>query len=128
MNELYGCDDLRQWLTENGFTISHNIIHVSCECNWHAFKRSKLQARRCECNEDKKGVQIVVTPHTFTYRRYEQDGTYNNTRQESVKVDITGEAGGVWYELSAYGLTHDEAKNRLTEIETRLVYAWNALI
>lgn len=88
------------------------------ECNWYAYRRSALPARECECNEG-KAMQIVVRP--FKYARP------TTTAWESAEVDVSGEAGGVWFKLKAYSLTLQELRERLPEIEAQLIGAWNSL-
>ena len=117
---LAGCDALREWLITQGFKVTHDYLSRDNECNWYAYRRSALPARECETN-DGKPMQIVVRP--FKYRH---PSTMHHEWQ-SAEVDVTGEAGGAWYKLSAYSLTHEELRTRLAEIESSLIAAWNAL-
>ena len=108
---------LREWLEQQGFGFGNNQFRGhGNDCDWYAWRRSKLSARDCDCNGPK--MQIVLTPHS-----YERDGK----RWESVEADITGECDGVWYKLQAYSLTPTELVKRFDEIETALVTAWNSL-
>lgn len=108
---------LRDWLEQQGFGFGNNQFRGQMnDCDWYAWRRSKLDARDCDRNGPK--MQIVVTPHS-----YELDGK----RWESVEADVTGECAGVWYKLQAYSLTPAELVTRLDEIETALVTAWNSL-
>jgi hypothetical protein len=118
---MIGCDELRDWLTAQGFRAEFNHLGSRDNgCNWYAYRRSTLPARECECNEGKT-VQLVVRP--FAYRRL----ATGHPGFESVEVDVTGEAGGVWFKLTAYSLKHDELRERLDDIEASLIAAWNAL-
>lgn len=87
------------------------------DCDWYAWRRSKLSARDCDCNGPK--MQIVLTPHS-----YERDGK----RWESVEADVTGECAGVWYRLQAYSMTPTELVARLDDVEAALIRAWNSLM
>lgn len=117
---LIGCDELREWLTAQGFRVAHDSLGRDNECNWYAYRRSALPARECECN-DGKPMQLLVKPHRFAHHSA-PGGAW-----ESVEVDVTGEAGGVWFKLQAYSLKHEELRERLVDIESRLIAAWNAL-
>ncbi len=115
-----GLDDLREWLSTEGFQLGPNqFASRENECNWYAWRRSEIEARRCECNDDKQGVQIVVTPHRFDL------GSMPTV--ESVEVDITGEADGRWHKIQAYGIKPDDLKRSLPDVEAALIRAWNAL-
>lgn len=118
---LFGCDELREWLTSQGFRAAEDgLRHDGNQCNWYAYKRSAIPARECECN-DGKPMQIVVKPHRFLHHSA-PGGAW-----ESVEVDVTGEVGGLWFKLQAYSVTQDELRERLGEIERNLIAAWNAL-
>jgi hypothetical protein len=117
---LIGCDELREWLIAQGFRVTHDSLGRDNECNWYAYRRSALPARECECN-DGKLMQLLVKPHKFTHHSA-PGGTW-----ESAEVDVTGEAGGAWFKLQAYSLKHDELRERLGDIESSLIAAWNAL-
>ena len=120
MNNLTGCDELREWLISQGFKVSQNHLGRENLCNWYAYKRTGLQARECECN-DGKPMQIVVTPYKLVHQ------SLPTGVMESVEVDVTGEVEGLWFKLQAYSLRHDELRERMAEIEGRLIAAWNAL-
>jgi hypothetical protein len=109
--------ELRDWLIGQGFKLAANG-HKSRDntCVWYAYRRSTIPARTCECNE-KSTMQLVVTP----YSHIGQPGW------TSVEVDVTGEAGGVWYKLQAYSLKPDELREKLPAIEAALMAAWNAI-
>jgi hypothetical protein len=108
---LTGCDTLREWLIAEGFRIAPD--RSDGECNWYAYRPSGIPARECECNPFKPS-QIVVMP-------FERDG------RESVEVNVTGEFGGLWYQLKCYSLSPAELMGRMREIEASLIAAWNAL-
>lgn len=108
---------LREWLAGQGFNFGKQETHKPLnQCDWHAWRRIKLDARECECNGPK--VQLVITPYSFVTSNYES---------ESVEVDLNGEAGGVWWKLMAYSLKPSELIERLDEIEASLTNAWNSL-
>ena len=108
---------LRDWLEQQGFCFGNNQFRGQMnDCDWYAWRRSKLSARDCDCNGPK--MQIVVTPHSCN-----RDGK----QWESVEADVAGECDGIWYKLRAYSLTPAELVTRLDEIETALVTAWNSL-
>jgi len=115
--EMVGCDDLRAWLIENGFRCEVDYLKECLKTNWYAYRRTKLPARECECN-DGKSMQLVVKPFAL-----------NNgfTTHESVEVSLRGEYGGIWYDLKAYSIDVQTFKARMDEIESNLVNAWNAL-
>lgn len=108
---------LHDWLEEQGFNFGKQEIHKPLnQCDWYAWRRIMLNARECECNGPK--VQLVITPYSFVTSDY---------KSESAEVDITGEAGEVWWKLMAYSLKPSEIIDRLDEIEASLVNAWNSL-
>lgn len=121
MTNYYGLDDLREWLLAQGFHVSQDMIRDN-GCNWYAYRRSALPARECECNAGKP-AQIVVRPHLF----HHASAPTPSGAWESVEVDVTGEANGIWWKLAAYSLKPDELRERLPEIELALVAAWNAI-
>lgn len=111
-------EQLRDWLEHQGFRFGKNLFCGQMnDCDWYAWRRSKLAERDCDCNGTK--VQIVLTPYS-----YERCGK----RWESVEADITGESSGVWYKLKAYSMTPAEMKARLDEVEAALTRAWNSLV
>jgi hypothetical protein len=114
-----GRDDLREWLIVQGFKVSLDSITRDNGCNWYAYRRSAIPARECECN-DGKPMQIVVRPYLFL-------PSGGRSEHRSTEVDVTGEAGGVWFKLSAYSLRDGELQARLPDIEASLIAAWNAL-
>lgn len=119
MNTFIGEDNFRAWLEDNGFKIAFNPINPKeNQCNWYAYRRSNLPARRCECNNDKEGMQIVVIPSLFTF-----DPLYKN----SVEVTLSGEYDGIWWNFKAYCLDANEVQNWINSVETSLISAWNAI-
>ena len=117
---MWGCDALREWLISQGFTCWVDSLTRGNGCNWYAYRRTAIPACECECN-DGKPMQLVVRP--FKYRH---PSTMHGDWQ-SAEVDVTGEAGGMWFKLSAYSLKHEELQARLGDIESSLIAAWNAL-
>lgn len=119
---LVGCDDLRAWLLVHGFQCAPDPIgERDNACNWYAYRRSEIPARECECNE-RKTMQLVVTPY-----KYHGCGNSHAPDWQSAEVNVTGEAGGVWYKLAAYSMPHDTLREKLGEVEQSLIAAWNAL-
>lgn len=108
-------DQLRVALEEAGFRTGPDPM---LRHPWIAYRRTDDSVRRCECNDSKRGVQVVVTPSEFAH-----DGNV----WRSAEVDITGEAGGRWYRLSCYSLKPEELADGLPEVEAALVRAWQAL-
>lgn len=117
MKTFYGCDPLREWLEANGFKVTIDGLRTYEQCNWYAWRKTKIAAPECETNEG-KGTQIVVRPHVFS--RGEEDW-------ESAEINITGEAGGIWYTLQAYSLNPADVMEKLDTIEKSLVAAWTAV-
>lgn len=112
-----GCSSFRDELVSVGFKVYENRFTKECNlCNWYAVRRTVLDAQECECNEGKR-MQLVVTPYHYNFR----------DDLVGVEIDITGEAGGIWYKLQAYSLKQEELFEKLPTIENSLVSAWNAL-
>jgi len=112
-----GLADLREWLTGQGFrATSDSLGSRDNACDWYAYRRSTIPARPCECN-DKPNMQLVVRPYI----------NIDRPEWSSVEVDVTGEAGGVWFKLQAYSLTVDDLRAKLPAIEAALMAAWNAI-
>jgi len=119
MNKQFeGLPDLRADLHAAGFKLAYNVLSTSGNwCNWYAYRRSRLAAPECECNEG-KGIQIVVNPYEFEIGERQCRG---------VEVEVTGEAGGRWHKVNAYSIKADELMQSLPEIEASLIAAWSAL-
>ena len=116
---LSGCEDLREWLRERGFKVSKDPLgSQGNECNWYAYKRTDHEARECECNEGKR-MQVLIRPFSYVL---------HGDIHESSEIELTGEVGGLWFTLKAYGVKHAELKKRVEEIERMLIDAWNALL
>lgn len=123
MSEFTGLDDLRYWLSSAGFKIyEDNLRSRENLCNWYACRKIKSECRECETNEGKR-LQIIASPYLI-------DHSFRGEHfcSASVQLSITGEAKDVWYKLMAYSLSPDELRERLDEIEGRLVAAWSALV
>jgi hypothetical protein len=60
--KYYGCDELREWLVEQGFRVYTDTLARDTGCNWYACRRSTTKARACECNGDKGGMTLLVRP------------------------------------------------------------------
>lgn len=116
---LYEEDELRNWLTANGFHCDINPVRShENDCNWYAYRQSQLEARRCECNNSKPGVQIVIKPSVVQIGEYES---------RSVEIELRGEVNETWWNLSAYHIKPEDVPEKLSAIEHALVAAWNAL-
>lgn len=114
---LIGCDELRAWLIGQGFRVARDDLSRNNECNWYAYRQSAIPSRECEENKGKQ-MQVVVSP----FRLAQSSGVW-----ESAEMDVTGEAGGNWYKIQCYSLTHADLMARLDDIESALIAAWNAL-
>ena len=114
-----GLPEFREWLQSQGFRIAkHSFRREPNLCDWYAYRRSELEARRCDCNDDKPGAQIVVYPNDMTH-------VYDMAI--GCEVEVCGQAAGHWWNLRAYSIKTDELMAGLPEIERRLIAAWNAL-
>lgn len=121
MTEFHGAPELRKWLEANGFRSGIDGLRSGHNrCTWYAYRRSKIEARRCECNDDKPGIQLLVKPFLSSL----PDGR----SLRSCEIELTGEAGGHWYTLKAYSLDIDDVPEKMEHIERSLVAAWNALM
>lgn len=117
-SELMTLEHLKAHLAAQGFRFGKQPLwQTHNECQWYAWRRTSLPARECETNGNK--CQLVVTPY-----RYEA----GSEEHESVTLDVTGEAGGLWYKLEAYSMKPREAFDQLSAVEAALVRAWNALV
>jgi len=118
-NNFHGFDELRDWLQDQGFKIYYNHLSEKMnQCNWYACRKTQLNARRCETN-DNKANHITIRPYK---------NTYNNLSYGSSEIEIVGEANGIWFNLKAYSVPEKDIYNRFNEIEQMLVSAWNGLI
>lgn len=112
-----GLDDLRAQLEANGWRIYPNSMNGEGNaCNWIACMRGPKDAPDCECND--KPPQFVVTPWHIKFGDHES---------RSAQVDMTGEAGGMWFKLQAYSFPAHELLARLPEAKARLAAAWSAI-
>lgn len=117
--ELVGIEELKEFLTSDGFRfMTKSIKYPEDYCTWYAYRRSELQARACESNDDKPGMQIVVTPSEFDI---------NGRTHKNVEIEVCGEADGVWWKMSAYGLNPSDVPGKISNIEQALISAWNSL-
>lgn len=107
--------ELKEWLAENGFTLSPSTgMHSKYNtADWYAWSRID-SAAPCEHNNH---TIIEVWPTISTI----------NGRHESAHLEIVGEANGAWWKLQAYGLSPDDVRDRYDSIANGLVTAWNAL-
>lgn len=111
-------DELKDWLQERGFREQKNTLaSFEDECKWFAFKRYPSK-HNCECNYDKPGIQVVVTPHKWRIHGHQG---------QSVEIDITGEANGIWCKLQAYSLKWEELPDKFDQVTDALIKAWEAI-
>ena len=106
---------LKEHLKEQGYSFYKKSIRDDL-IDWYAVKRADT-SRECTCNE--RAPQIIVTPSVYTFSAYSQ--------HRSVSIDLTAEYNDIWWKLSAYSLSEEDAIERLSEIEKKLVKAWEAL-
>ncbi len=109
--------EFKAWLGEKGFKFAPNKS-IGNLCEWYAYRRSELPARRCECNDDKTGMQLVIYVYSYDLP---------NGPHESVTVQLRGEESGLWWLIEAYSMSVEEAVSRLDDVERKLIAAWNAL-
>ena len=111
MSESFcGWDDLREWLVSRRFKIEVNQFRSDGNlCNWCAYRCGSAPAR----------PQLVIYPFHLIH--------LGMPEHKSVELDITGETSGIWFKLEAYSVKFDELRDRLDDIERRLVAAWEAL-
>lgn len=100
-------NELKNWLLSNGF-----IIHPFID-SWIGAKKLDPNIRKCEDNDDKE-LLLVVHP-------YEREGYQKHA------VEISGCTNGKWFKLECYGLRNADVMNDLTDIERRLIAAWEAV-
>lgn len=111
--------ETRRWLEANGFkTYKDALASRDNLADWYACRYSDIPASECETNAGKR-IQIVVKPHSFHVP--------GRITSQSVEIDVTGEAGGIWYRLVAYSLKPEDMIAKLPQIEASLIAAWNAL-
>lgn len=115
--DFVGCDALRSFLIANGFACAEDTLGRDRECNWYAYRRVRIDARECECN-DGKPVQIVAKP----FAHWSAENLY-----ETVEFHITGECRSAWFDIKMYSMSAAEFMERISEVEQMLVRAWNAL-
>ncbi len=109
---------LKAFLERKHFFFSTNHLkHRDNNATWFAYKKSKQEARECECNTG-KGMQIVVYPFMYSV---------GDVESESVEIELTGEYNETWFKLSAYSMSPAELVRNLPSLETSLIRAWNAL-
>ena len=113
--KFHGLDQFQEWLVNNGFTICENTGRSDYnEADWHAYRRLP-SARECEMNGSK--VFLWIDPYVYSGIGY-----------AACEAEVTGMAGGMWFDFKVYVATPDELMSRLPEIETKLVTAWNSLV
>ncbi len=117
MSKFIGMNQEREWLESKGFKIFKNsIAREENNCNWGA-QRLDPNGTPCECNE-KNGISVNVMP--FHY--FIGDVDYH-----SFKVEITGQADGIWHSFKSYGINFETLKDDIDSIQAALVTAWNAI-
>lgn len=101
-------------------SICYNVQYDSVQCKlddaeWVAYKRTEIKTKYCECND--KPPQIAIVYHNLFL-----GGKY----RESYKVELIQENDLGWVDLSFYGLNENDILNNISEIEKRLIKAWEA--
>ena len=113
-----GMESLQEWLIADGYRLAQNVFNKELnQCDWYAYRRVRHPAVFCECN-DEKDLQVVVYPFSFHN---------HGINHESVEMEVTGEAGGQWYQLKAYGIRQEDFEEKIRQAELSLVQAWNNL-
>lgn len=121
MSAFKGMDEEREWLQQAGFSIGKEPIPTGFNsCDWYAYRMSGLPVRPCDTN-DHKVAQIIVSP--WLWGSQTEIG-----KARSFVVSVKGEAKGRWYSLEAYGITPEDYRTNMEEINASLIAAWNALI
>ena len=105
-----------QFMSQHGWreSSSQNSAYSSKTRYW--YKRFPNVTPGCQCNDDKPGVQLVVSE-------------FVHGDHISYEIDITAESmTGVWMELKAYAIRGPDELMRVLDREIiRLVKAWEAL-
>jgi hypothetical protein len=118
MRKYKGMGSLQEWLVADGYRLTQNVFNKELnQCDWYAHRRVRHPAVFCEFN-DERDLQVVVNPFCFHSRSIDH---------ESVEMEVTGEAGGQWYQLKAYGIRQDDFEDKVHQAELSLVQAWNNL-
>ncbi len=118
MRKYKGMESLQEWLIADGYRLTQNVFNKeNNQCDWYAHRRVRHPAVFCECN-DERDLQVVVNPFCFHSHGIDH---------ESVEMEVTGEAGGQWYQLKAYGIRQDDFEEKIRQAELSLVQAWNNL-
>lgn len=118
MTRLFvGESDFREWLESNDFRIYSSIDDSWNECNWYACRWFAQESRRCEYNDDKPGLQLVIRPYHSA----------DIFKSRTASFEITGKTKGIWYKLIAYSINIDAVPEKLDEVSKSLVRAWEAL-
>ena len=107
-------DGLKSALESAGWRIDNDGLAGERTPKWYAWKRGK-GLPDCECND--KPPSLCIKPWDMA-----QFG-----HGVSAEIDITGESGGQWYKLQAYGISADTLMDRLPEVTDRLGTAWAAI-
>ncbi len=131
-----GAKNFMSWLLEQDFTIElAPCSSILNQCNWIAYKRSKLLARRCECNQDKKGIILSITPYNYSSHSLDVIGikpsNYDTSSSNiNCEIEIRGQVNGAWYQVKSFGVNVNDlmsTEGKLEEIESNLITAWNAI-
>ena len=117
MADIYGLDDLREWLKSNSFRISRDSSRNESGVNWYAYRPTRWPGRECECNEG-KACQLVVWPH---------DMRFGGHRISGVELEVSGEALGIWWKFRGYSISVEDLPQKIDTVEHGLVAAWNAI-
>lgn len=110
-------DPVRRLLLDKGFKQYHHNNNLSNEPREYWSKRYK-DARRCEGNCEREGIQVVVWLHEIPFTQ---------VVHRSVEVEVTGEYDGEWYKMQAYSMLPDAFLLAHETIIARLLRAWEGL-
>lgn len=114
METIMNIEELHDWLESQGFKFSKSK-QSGDQCNWIAFRRSEISARKCECEKRKK-MDIVIRP-------FYDSSLYQN----GIDVELLGEYRETWFKIQATDINFTDLQKNLPTIEKQLIAAWNAL-
>lgn len=106
----------RTWLANNGWKVGEWWEPDYCTGKW--YRQFPEVEPRCQCNDDKPGVQLVLREHSRAFR-----GSYHT----QYELELCAEAAdGVWVELKAYSIPGGELRDVIESQIAKLIRAWKA--
>jgi hypothetical protein len=97
-----------EYLQQNGWTEFPDQFRTHARC----FAKRFETPTRCNCNDDKRGMQVVIA--------------VSNRDGKNCEIDICGELPDeTWMQLKNYGMP-DDIENTVAKIP-RLLIAWEAM-